>query len=120
MTLTNDALEHQRGGDLLASEISMQQVKALLPELFCCRTIGDGFGASISALFHGIENHGSQGYDENQLISIRFMVQKLAEEPFLSFKDAEAIIDDLENIGFVIDLLEFEILAEALNVEGLS
>lgn len=111
----DEALQACRDEDFLAAAIAMQELKALLPELFCCRVIGDGFGATIVALFHSIKNHGDHAFEDGQFVTIRFLVRKLASEPFLSFEEAQKLIDELEDVGFAVESPEIGILADIVN-----
>jgi len=51
-----EALESFRNGDIIGSDNAIMQLHALLPELFCCRDIGEGFGALINAIYYALAN----------------------------------------------------------------
>src|SRR5690349_17303707 len=54
--LAVEANEDLESGDFIASDAAMMKLRLILPELFCCRRLGDGFGAVINALMSSFEN----------------------------------------------------------------
>jgi len=98
----NDAHEALRSDNLIGAHNEQMRLQALLPELFCCRTLGDGFGVSVSGLFHALENIDGP-ISETQLTVIRRLVLRLNDEPFLSFEKASDLLSDLEAQSLDID-----------------
>src|SRR6266545_3305183 len=47
------ALRAERESDLIEADDATQRMQALLPELFCFRSLGDGFGIVVSGLLCG-------------------------------------------------------------------
>jgi hypothetical protein len=114
-----EALEAMKRGDWMASDESMQRLQALLPELFCCRDIGDGFGAIINALRLSFVNAKGVPLSEPQIKLIRYVLERIRQEPFLHFDQAAELIESLEDTGLIVDPPSFAVLGELLDVEGL-
>ena len=50
----DSALELLGDGDKVGSDDAMQHFQVILPELFACRSIGEGFGLLVSALLNAV------------------------------------------------------------------
>ena len=111
----DDAISLLRDGDQIGSDDQINRLQALLPELFCCRSLGDAFGAIVGAVHHGIKNMGGAPLDEQKLIALRQVLKTVHSEPFLAFDEAVDAIIGLEEIGFVVEPSEFEKLADFLD-----
>lgn len=96
--LINDAIDRQRSGDRVQADDAMQQLQVLLPELFFCRSLGDGFGAVINSLFHGMRNLGGAPLSQEQMLAIRGALMTIRNEPFLRFENA---IDQVRELGLL-------------------
>ena len=108
-----------KDGDRVASELAMQHLKALMPELFCHRGIGDGFASLVSCIFYSIQNHGGLEFDRNQVVAIEFAIKRLASDPFAPFDKMQELIDGLEQAGFTVEPPGFEDLSEILDGKSL-
>jgi hypothetical protein len=110
-----EASDALRGGSDIAADSAVQQLQALLPELFNCRVLGDGYGAIINATHNSLRNiHGSPLRSE-QINTIRQVLQRARSEPFIHFESALNEIEKLEQVGFVIEPPAFEYLADWLD-----
>jgi hypothetical protein len=101
--------------DLLASDDALQRFQAMLPELFCCRDLGDGFGAIVNSIFHSLVNLRAAPLNRNQLNAIRKVVGRIYSEPYISFEEATDEILLLEDIGFQVEPSYFKYAADMLN-----
>lgn len=101
--------------DLLASDDALQRFQAMLPELFCCRDLGDGFGAIVNSLFHSLTNLRGAPLNRNQLNAIRKVTGRICSEPYISFEEATDEILLLEDIGFQVEPSYFKYAADMLN-----
>ena len=110
-----DAIDAQRRDDLIASDDALQRLQMLLPELFCCRTLGDGFGAIINAIYHGLRNRQGQPLQKNQVIAIGQALRKIRSEPFLEFEEAVEHIMAMEDTELMVEPAEFEYLQDLLS-----
>src|ERR1017187_672052 len=68
------ALEAIVVSDMLAADTEIQKVQVLLPELFCCRTLGDGFTTIVNAFMSAFEALAGDTPNSNQ-VGIRFTHQ---------------------------------------------
>ena len=55
-SILNEAERSTGEHEEMAADDAVQRFHALLPELFCCRSLGDGFATVVLSLFHGISN----------------------------------------------------------------
>jgi hypothetical protein len=114
-----ESLESLERGELIASDESMQRLQALLPELFYCRQLGDGYGAIVNALRFSFENAAGVPLAEDQIKAVKYVVERIRHEPFLQFEKAAALVEKLEDAGLNVDPPAFAALGELLDVEGL-
>src|ERR1035441_9568793 len=61
------ALEAIVVSDMLAADTEIQKVQVLLPELFCCRTLGDGFTTIVNAFMSAFEALAGDTPNSNQI-----------------------------------------------------
>jgi hypothetical protein len=100
--------------DLIASDTEIQKIQVILPELFCCRKLGDGFGAVINGLICAFENLGGDSMNSKQIRALHEVLYDLRERPFLSSDDADEELDAIEAAGLettpaeLMDLLSSE------------
>jgi len=113
--IISEAIEAIEEHDTIASDDAIQRFQALLPELFCCRNLGDGFGAVINGIFHCLSNLHGEPLNLKQLQILKQLVNKIYTEPFLEFNEAVDEIITLEKIGFEIEPKYFAFVGELLN-----
>lgn len=82
--------------EIMAADDLMLQIHALLPELFACRHLGDGFGTLVLGLHYSIENSDGKPLALEQIGMIRKCVRKLLEQPLISSSAALELFDLLE------------------------
>lgn len=110
--LINDAIESLRHEDIISSDSSVMQIKLLLPELFCCRKIGESFGAIISSIANAFDNRRGEPFEEHQLMAFRKLIIQLKARPEMNFNSAMDLIEEFEDTGFDISLPGMEFLLE--------
>ena len=88
-----------RAGHRAMADDSFYAVKALLPELFCCRAIAEGFATLIGALLYSIENLKGQEVTEEQRATIHSCIAFLRSRPFLDEQSADGQVELLEKSG---------------------
>ncbi len=96
--------------NVLAADTEIQKLQVLLPELFCCRTLGDGFGMVVNALMSSFEGLGGDTPNATQVRSICKMLTVLRNKPFLSADEADEEVASLEAVGlspYPAELLDF-------------
>jgi hypothetical protein len=94
-----EALEAMGQDDRYGADDAVQKFGALLPELFCCRSLGDSFGTVVISLFHGLENKNGTPISADQIKCIDLAIKKLIREPFLQYADALEVVNKLEESG---------------------
>jgi hypothetical protein len=99
---------------LMISDDAIQRFQALLPELFCCRTLGDGFGAIISAIYNALKNLDGLPANLEQLKVIKKIVTRIQTEPFINFDEAVDEIMLFEAVGLISEPSHFEYAADLL------
>jgi hypothetical protein len=113
--LVNESIKMLIDDDLISSDDSMQRFQALLPELFCCRVIGDGFGTVINSIYHSIGNMNGNPMNETQLRAILNILKRIHTEPFIEYDEAVEEILHLETAGFEVSPSHFTYVADLLN-----
>ena len=107
--LLNEALAHSQrafgaiDSDPVSADDEMQQLQAILPELFCCRSIGDGFGALVNSIQYALVNREGFPLTKSQISLLLGAIRKLREAPFISFGDAVNLAMTFEDAELVID-----------------
>jgi hypothetical protein len=101
-------------GDLITADDATQRFQALLPELFCCRSLGDSFATVINALFHGLKNLNGLPVREAQIAQILISIRVLRRRPFLEYSEALAVVARLEATSLRVDPQSLATIEEAL------
>ena len=110
--VANEALG---AGELIRSDDAMIHLHSLVPELYCCRKLGDGFGAVVGAVWNSFDGQRGVPMDRSQIQSIRLALSGIQAQPNLTFERALDLISDLERAGLDIHPAGFEALAQLLN-----
>ena len=111
----NEAIEHQRSSARIQADDAMQQVQVLLPELFFCRSLGDGFGTIVNSLFHGLHNLDGKPLTEPQILATRTALMAIRNEPFIGFDDAIKHVASLKLLSLKIMPRGTETIDEAID-----
>ncbi len=82
-----------------------------MPELFACRTIGDGFGMVVGALLTAFLNRGVDVWSEEHIGAVSSALKLLRETPFLAEEQAVDSIDKLQDKGVKVGIRMLEELA---------
>jgi len=115
ISLVNESIEMLIEDDLISSDDSIQRFQALLPELFCCRGFGDGFGAVINAIYHSIGNMNDISKNETQLHAILNILKRIHTEPYIEYGEAVEEMLRLESAGFEVSPPHLKYVADLLN-----
>lgn len=111
----DQAIQAHREQDSIEADDAIQRLQGILPELFCCRTLGDGFGIIVNGLMCAFQNLSGVPLTRAQAEKVRQILVKLRSEPFLSVDNAVEALQDLEQFELVIEPPEFSYLADMLN-----
>jgi len=115
ISLVNESINMLIDDDLISSDDSIQKFQVLLPELFCCRGLGDGFGAVINAIYHSINNMNDISINETQLRAILNILKRIHTEPYIEYGEAVEEILHLETVGLEVSPPHFKYVADLLN-----
>jgi len=106
--------------DAIGSDDCLQQVVALLPELFVWgQCVGDGFSAVVLATFHCVKNAVGP-LSERQLLELRSGLKKLLHAPYMDFEAALDIQEAYEGVGLDPDSKEVNKFSEFILKQGES
>lgn len=97
------ALELLQENNPVAADDEMQQVNSLLPELFCCRSIGDGFGAFVNTIRYAFVNKKGDPMSEPQIAAIFGGLSRLKNAPYTEFENSVDFAIELEQCGLIVD-----------------
>lgn len=121
-TLLNEGLKHiadainaEVKGDRISSDDAIHRLQTLLPELFCCRSISDGFGSIVSAVYQSLGNMQGGFVNSGQLQAIKRVLSRIDTEPFLEFGEAVDEIMALEEAGFEVEPPYYKYAADMLD-----
>lgn len=111
----DSALESIGFGEPIHADDAMQHVQAIMPELFCCRRLGDGFGAIVNAVQSSLENLHGEPLLAAQIRMIRAALERVFGEPVITFDAAMDQVDKLESAGLIVDPKDMESIEELLD-----
>lgn len=104
-----NALEEFAAKDSLTADTEIHKLQVLLPELFCCRSLGDGFGTIVNALMSAFETLDGDIPNVEQIRAIHEVLLVLKEKPFLTPDEADEQLKSFELVGLSVypsELLE--------------
>lgn len=110
-----DALSAYDIEDPIAADDAIQRMHVLLPALFCCRSMGDGFRAVINAIICSLENLSGQPLTRDQMAALKLALNRIQQEPALPFSTAVEETIKLEEVGFTVEPAEMEYLLDWLD-----
>lgn len=113
--IVNESLEMLLNNDLISSDDSIHKFQALLPELFCCRALGDSFGTVINSIFHSIGNLDNNPMNDVQLRAILKILKRIHSEPFIEYGEAVEEILQMEETGLEVSPPQLKYIADLLN-----
>ena len=114
----HQALDLMREGDRIGADVAIQRLYAVLPELFNCRKLGDGFAAVINAVQCGIENMNGVPLDLPHIQAISRVLVAIRSEPFLSLSAGCEYAVLLEESGLAIEPAGYSHLIDWLDGES--
>ena len=115
----DSAAECLRIGAFIAADDEMQQIQSALPELFCCRSLGDGFGAIINAVQIGFNERRGVALEHLQVEAVAKALRRLRRSPFLSIDEAVRLLIMLEDSGLAVEPQSLTGLLEGPDEQGL-
>lgn len=94
----NLAVDSIDEGDILGADDAVGHLQVMMPELFCCRSLGDSYGAVISAVMASLRNRESEPLSNTQVRTLSLVLTELRRRPFMKFDQALELIDWLEGV----------------------
>lgn len=113
--LINLALDDYRAERYLESDERIHHLQQMLPELFCCRKLGEGFESIINSVQNALLNNRGQMLNEAQLLALREILSLIRNEPFMNFERAIDYVMTFEEQDFNVDPVGFELLTEIID-----
>ncbi|TWT13804.1 hypothetical protein [Reyranella sp. CPCC 100927] len=96
--VVQDALDAFNRDEMFDADNALMLLHAHMAELFAHRAIGDGFGLVIASVFHALRNAATEPPRRDRILCIKRIMQTLREGIFLTFDDANLLINDLEDL----------------------
>lgn len=118
--IQKEALVYSERGEVIAADDALQRLRALLPELFCCRAIGDGFGAVVNAIHYSFVNTKGAPFEIPQIRELGRALHLVRRKPFLSVEEAVGAVILLEEVGLIAGPEGMQALADLEPEEGVS
>jgi len=109
------AIQLSNSDDCVGADDEFQRLGVLLPELFCCRDIGDGFGSVVNGLWSALQNLQGKAASPQQLVAFGHILRKIRNEPLLSEDTAVELLVSLEERDLTVEPPGFDILADWLS-----
>jgi len=94
---------------------AFQRLQMLLPELFCCRKLSDGFAAVVNAVMCAFENLEGLPPTAKQATGILDAIRSIRMTPFTGAEQAAAIVERLEEADLAVEPPAFKYLADWLD-----
>lgn len=98
--LLESALSEFDEQNFLPADDYLQRFYMILPELYCCRSVGEGFANIIQCCFHGLKNLEGMPPSRDQAQVLNLSIRSLLDELFMDFDESIRFVDDLEEVGF--------------------
>lgn len=108
------ALSADTLGELFQADDAMVNVQMIMPELFCCRALGDGLAEIVNAIQSSFENLKGMTLEGPQVSSIRRALVAIQNEPRLSFDRALEFVGAMESTGLIVEPAPIDALSEWL------
>jgi hypothetical protein len=115
----SEAIKHIQNDSMMESDGELMRFQSLLPELFCCRSIGDGFATMVVGVYHSLLNQKGDPLELGQLRELFKIVQRLRTEIYISVDEANDELIKLEDVGLTVDPCYISPLAAILGDESI-
>jgi hypothetical protein len=95
----------------IGADAFMLTVGSVLPELFCCRAIGDGYAEIINAIQSAFENLDGELFSSGQIRAVKGALTAVRNEPRMSFEKSLNHVSTLEDAGLKTEPSDIDALA---------
>lgn len=106
-------MDRAAGRYTLDADVQIQQIQAVLPDLYACRELGDGFAGIVIGLQFAFDNLQGNPLTREQVHALASLLEKLHDEPFISHSRAMDYLIKFEEAGFNSEPVALE---ELLNI----
>jgi hypothetical protein len=89
--------------DIIGSDRQVIRFQAILPRLFSCRSIGDGFAVIINSLHFAFVNQRGKPLSNDQITTIWRVLKALRLRPFVAFEQAMEQVEEIEKADLQVD-----------------
>ena len=105
----------RRESNPMNSDRFVQRLQILLPSLFACRAVGDGYGVIVNALQFAFDNLHGKVMTGEQITVMWRVLKELRSRPAMSLEDGIKRVTELEesnldvdpqNLGEILDSLQ--------------
>jgi hypothetical protein len=114
-TLLDKAIADYRAEDRISADDCICQFQALLPELFACFEIGEGFALIVSSMFHALQNAGGLPLNERQMIALAYLVRFARTDTYCSIDTAIDALEKLTEADLNINPPMLDLIAERID-----
>jgi hypothetical protein len=87
----------------LSADRELQHFQSLLPALFSCRRIGDGFALVVNSLQNVFINLQGKLLSKVQISTIWRILREVRSKPYLSFDQSLELVAELEDVNLEVD-----------------
>lgn len=109
--LVGVSIDELRAGHKLGAHESTLELQSLLPELFACRGLGDGYGAIVNCVQLALINRRGVPLDEDQLLALKEILNAARNAPFIRFDKARRHIREFERHDFIVEPVSLQFLS---------
>jgi hypothetical protein len=88
--------------DPVTADDYIQSAHPLMAELFCCRSVGEGFATIANAIFISLLNQRGEPLSKNQIGVLTRSLKELKAHLFLSYDSALRVLRELKKHGLKI------------------
>jgi len=85
--------------DPVTADDYVQSAHPLLAELFCCRSLGDGFGAIVNAIFIALLNQRGEPLSKKQIGLLMRSLRELKSHLFLTYDSGLRMLREFKKQG---------------------
>jgi hypothetical protein len=91
--------EARRTDDAIEADRIVQRAQLLIPRLFACRTIGDGFGVIINAIYFAFINQRGKPLSAKQVGAVVRVLKELRVRPGMTLEQGIDRVEELDDVG---------------------
>jgi hypothetical protein len=109
------AIEYSHRSLTMEVDSEIHHIQVLLPEVFCCRRLGDGFGAIVDSVQNALRQNRGLTLAGSKLRALHSILTVARNKPFIKFEEAVEVIIEFESNEFIVEPPGFDLFAELLD-----